>query len=534
MTQPAYIIKVYDDGNLLHTIIDKAELIHIKNVLNGVGSWNFLLPNTTTYNDITPHDTVKIYVEWGSVGAADPLIVGRVSKISGSAGEGKYKLYEGKDLGEILERRFKRENRWISTAASDIVEELADDLGLGKTEIAAETQTLTLVTEKENYYELLRRLSDFWVSSGVQLKKDFYVDIDNNLVWADRPLRDSGVESLTVGSNIDSYSVLSDVLSVKNKMYVYGSASASAAMPKDENWTESLDEWTKFYGTGTLVLDPSYKTAGSYSIRNFCQDIDGTQWCGMRRTTLPEYQCVSGIQEEQHNSFGRFKFDLYLFSAYGGNVNVRPELITNVDDADYFHKDYASIPVGSWNNFDLEIGIDTWLQHNSPDWRKIVGFAFRAYRATYGFDLIVDNVRFGNGYFYDFGEDGSSQTDYGLRELMHYDELLNSDGDCEKRAETLLYQLSDPVTRVDLKVKGNSNILIGDRIPLTIATEGISAQDFDVVTVEHNLNQNGWATSASLIDSGNTRELPPKNAFESINKQIKIQREIIRGTQIIR
>jgi len=104
------------------------------------------------------------------------------------------------------------------------------------------------------------------------------------------------------------------------------------------------------------------------------------------------------------------------------------------------------------------------------------------------------------------------------------DDKLHSDSDCQKRAETLLYQLKDTPTQITMTVNGNSNILIGDRLSITLANEGISAANYDVLAVEQIFDLNCWITRATMIDSANVRaemETSPLRTMRRLHKQLR-------------
>jgi hypothetical protein len=111
-------------------------------------------------------------------------------------------------------------------------------------------------------------------------------------------------------------------------------------------------------------------------------------------------------------------------------------------------------------------------------------------------------------------EDATSQSNYGVRELLHQDDNLWSDSDCTKRGQTLLYQNKDALSRLDITTKLNTNILIGDRLSITIPTEGISGQSFDIVSAEHDFAADKAITQASMLGTVSNRKLPIANQKE--------------------
>jgi hypothetical protein len=141
----------------------------------------------------------------------------------------------------------------------------------------------------------------------------------------------------------------------------------------------------------------------------------------------------------------------------------------------------------------------------------------------------IDGLYFGHGRWRSIVQDATSQTDYGIRELTHVDDKLESDVQCQQRGESLQYQLKLAPTRLDVTTPGNLNLLIGDRLTMTILPENISAAAYDIVTVEHSIDlANGFITKASMLNSSNIREVPAITTGDVMIQQYKRVREITR------
>lgn len=185
------------------------------------------------------------------------------------------------------------------------------------------------------------------------------------------------------------------------------------------------------------------------------------------------------------------------------------------DSANYFEADYNT--GGAWTFNELDLGTaheyhatrnpnGTWTKGGSANWWDIEHIQFRANWAVNNNFIYIDGLWFFPERWSDTASNAASQTSYGQRDLEVTDDKLHSDGDCEKRAETLLYQLKDPPTQIDLTVVGNTNVLVGDRLSMTIPAEGISAANYDVISVEHSFTNNGFITGAVMVDSGDVRK----------------------------
>jgi len=170
-----------------------------------------------------------------------------------------------------------------------------------------------------------------------------------------------------------------------------------------------------------------------------------------------------------------------------------------------------------------------WSSTGSPDWLDIRGF-----RITHTNDnntqstVRVDELHFTGGHYFSSATDATSKTNYGTCDLDVIDERLTSDSECQKRAEALLYQKKDPPIQIDVTVEGNNNILVGDRLSMTIPAEGITAQNYDVISVEQSLTGGegglGWMTKPTMLNTANIREPVEADVIRAlINAQKRIR-----------
>jgi hypothetical protein len=215
---------------------------------------------------------------------------------------------------------------------------------------------------------------------------------------------------------------------------------------------------------------------------------------------------MSGIKETTDNSFSKFKFDVQVD---GGFFTVCEVRALAPDTANYWswNMGLAGMPGFTTNTKTFNDGSEGHV--GNPKWTNITGFWFYVSAFTGGVhkNVWIDNLRLLGGRFYDvvqdgtvYGADATSIGLYDQRDGEFKDETLDSTTDATARANTLLYKLKDPPTQVDLVTLGNTNILPGDRLSLTIPSEGITGQSFDVLSVIHTFSQNeGFQTSASLM-----------------------------------
>jgi len=533
MTKPVYKVETLTGAVSDHTIEDEVVSLYFKDVLtDGVGTFSFTVPTKKNggyyYDDIALNDVVKIWLAYDSVGAT-PNFIGKVYTISTplNTQQGYVRIISGLSQGEVLLRRFKTNKYWLNTAVSGaggrIVNSIASDLSLGTGDIAADANTIDYEVRTKSYFDILRDIADYWVNAGTQLKYDFYVDVDNDLVWKARPIRTVGVETLTVGENIKSYSVIRDKKRVKNNITVYGAA--EKPYPDDYDWCESdSGNWTLDDGD-SLADDAASKQVGANSLRGYTGVGDDT--IQFHRHPSPPIHLAS-INEV---TFWR----AHSVAAFDDGPAIR---LQAPDSTNYFEYDFStgagdsawrqiSLSLGSGNVYNSEDNPNgEWVVTGSPNWWAIEGVEIFADFVPNDVYVWIDGLYFFPDRWSNTASNAASQTSYGQGDLIVKDDKLHSDSDCQKRGETMLYQLKDPPTQIDVVVEGNDNILIGDRLSMTIAAEGISAANYDVINVANFLDVKGWVTTASMVNSANTREAVTVDSVKAISDLRREMREL--------
>ncbi len=88
-------------------------------------------------------------------------------------------------------------------------------------------------------------------------------------------------------------------------------------------------------------------------------------------------------------------------------------------------------------------------------------------------------------------EPTSSQTSYGVRELVEVDEELHSDNECDLRAKALLAHLENPAEYITVRSTvidyGTNPLLAGDKIHVTLPNENVDA-DYRIISAEYRVN----------------------------------------------
>jgi hypothetical protein len=527
-------IEIYDtDGNLTQTITDDIKECHTKEIMtSGIGSFSFTLPAfknfNVVYDDIGNNYTAKIF--FGYNGSYTHKFTGRILPWTTVIAEDGWRMFEGKCLGEILERRFKYNKRWQAVEADDIVAEIASDLGLSSNiDLITDPETVTVRTS--SYFDLLKQISDYWVDAGTQIQMDFNIDKDNTLQWTNRPRRTgAGLETLVYGEAFQSYTLKYDIQPVKNKIIVYGAAKAPYPVTKD-GWTDALTNWAVTTGTLSLAdapaTAPNTPKAGTYWIK--C-DVNVTTKIGAFYRTIPRVYL---------RDINKLCFWHWLSSSTADTAQVQ---LYAPDEYNTFYSKIGALATGgvNWNDLSLgegaEYDIDEnpsgiWEKFGSPNWMDInaVGFLFHDAGGGVGdLDIYIDKLYFYPERWSAIAEDTvTSQPAYELREVEYTDDNLLSEDECLVRAETLLYQQKDRLMRLDFSVAGNINILLGDRFTLDLPPDNISAMDFDVVSVENHYSlDTGYQTVTHCIGGSVSRQLPALTTLDSIQRQITQNRDI--------
>jgi len=458
LTRPVYKIETYTGANLDHTIEKEEISLYFKEVVTeGVGVFSFTVPavkgspDPYYYEDIVEGDKVKIWMDYDSV-SGNPDFIGYVTRISGrmSTQEGFVRQISGLSQGEVLLRSLKKDTQWNAVGASTIVTALATDLGLGAGDIVADATAETIEVHTERYFDLLRRVSDYWANAGTQVKKDFYVDVDNDLVWKARPFRTVGVETLTQGDNIIRYNVVRDQNAVYNNIKVYGAAERpwSGSVSKD-GWTEATTDWTT---DGTLTANAVTVYMGTNSLRN---EQNASADSVFSRTNLGSVDLSGTYKKDFNKMVLATRFDC----AGAGTTFVRLWAQLETSGGNHFRKLYSFREnEDQWLVIEMCTGDDAdWAETGSPDWTDIndVELAFD-FSAAMGFQWFHFIDMF---YFTGARYEGSASSGSADRDLEVIYENLHSDGDCDKRAETLLYQKASIPIQIEITTPGNPNIL---------------------------------------------------------------------------
>jgi hypothetical protein len=546
---PVYKIEIWEPAgaSALYTFTSNVPSIHIKEIVtDGIGYFNFTLKTKLgtnySYNDIDLHDIVKIWLAYGTV-PTDPIFVGRVGNISAPMGtsQGYGRAISGLGQGEVLLNRLKKNKMWTATDATTIVSSFATDLSLGTsyTGDASDSTHVTMEVATKNYFELMQEISD-WYDAGNSIKKDFYVDIGDvghttgHLVWKTRPFRTTGVSTLTVGTNIIDYNVTRQKEPVKNSILVYGKAILMYPELQDE-WTDDYGgvihpNWSFTQGTA-LTLEAGDNKVGSHYVKlTGDKDLVALHTLATLKFEFPE-----NINQSKHGQYDTIA--LYARTpiiAPGNPFTIR----LHTDAANYFETIYNKATTTDWEYLEFPLGYTQtysedfpngiWTANGAPEW---IDLDYAVFYQEWDNQDETSSIRIDDLWFKprrprstpDPLTDAASIAAYGQRDLEVVDERMRTNAECTSRAQALLWQKKDAPIQIDITVIGDTNLLVGDRLSMTIPAENISASNYDVISVEHFMAKD-FTSKATMVNSGNIRAPIENNVTRSLirhNKAIR-------------
>ncbi len=565
---PYCVLKFYDSSDALqHTITNSASSVTTHQGLNeDLGFFTIQLPtkrgSTYTYYDIATNWTVKAWFGYPPIDTSGlPHFAGKVYQTTaGNLPEGYTRTITGKTLSDILQRRIKTREVYTDVDASAVIADVAAELSIyDAAKVVADTTHVTLTVDAENYLDLFKRVSDYWYDAGTQVKKDYYVDVENELVWKARPIRTTGVETLTLGQNILDYNIVRDGTQIKNHIQVYGRQVPFVGVNDAENrflvyyihgrktpvdgdsYTDDAG-WTDVKGVTSSANAAPVPAVGADYTR--CDSEDVNNDCEFHRHWSATPISCEGYDGYKALEFWGFRWgamDCYIrlycpsvFDYYElkmltvASAPDPQDAFGDVDSTWKFHR----YTIGAANTYDaITNPTGRWHATGSPNWEDIEGIEFQGWSGQMDMYMGIDGLCFNFGRWRYLAEDPASQASYGQHDMVVVNDSLNSDSQCETHSQTLLYQQKDPVIRLDCVLDGNTNVLIGDQIPVTIPAENISAQNFYVTAVEQHWTPNpqGWQTVATMLNTLNTRNAPATNDWAVVTKELKRAREIGKG-----
>jgi len=525
-------IVIQRSGSTLYDLSNIAEIIDMNLKLNAISDFYVTLPSQTAgktykYTDIALFDDVLIYLGKGHTLNPNPIMAGKITKITGEAGSNVSRTFHGKSYAEILERRFLTQ-MFYGSYASDIATQIAVACGLGTGSIVADTPFISENYDGISYLELLNRVSDFWFSAAM-VQKDWYVDATKNLIWKNRPFRTSGVEPITFGRNMLQPTVYYDLTTVKNNILCYGAQTRTEPLDNSsaDPYTEALTGWS---GNDCVpTLDTFFVKKGVYDIY-------------ITETTHPAPATWYAIFAVPTIVYGGTRKDgyknLHFFMRWRTSVtppnSITVELIMAGSGGNSF---ITTLPFAGysssndqWIEYNLALGPDqsgsltSLWQFNGVDsnnWNEsilAIRFGISLGTGPSSCDFLIDDFYFSQGRYRTATpvSDAGSITAYEQRDDTTLDDKLITDDSCVNRATSYLNMYRYPIIRIDWPMPLNLNVFPSDRLTLTVPNENITAQAFDVINVHHTIRNQSGLTQVQTSGTTNTRTLPCINQMEAL------------------
>jgi len=476
-----------------------------------VSSFDCLLQNFD--KKYSPGGTYPINVgDDGSIsvgrGANCPLILTlRVEEIEPmSSPVENYIRVKGRCWGEKIFRRVVTKT-YENQKGEDIVKDLIDYyVGLSHvrdlTELIEDTDTTYTLLEYENspVFDIVKYIAESADLAGV-IGYDFRVEPDGKFAFFPKNSKTSPV-SLAEKIEYSRYS--KDIHRIRNRIFVQGAAEKATPLDKDAD-TEDLTktdgpvdapdgQWISGTGCGNVYVETSvdHVIVGSKSLEHRTESLD--YWgCAV-------FIYAAG-KEVDANKFPSLTFQIKLQKDKNFAGSIKVELEDSAGSKVW--KEIAATP-DKWSLQSFAAGkknSDQWTHsvfNAQPfNWGSIKKIFFYAYFGSGSGtgSFWIDNFFFNHCRWearrpLEEEEPTSSQTAYGVRELVEVDEELHSDNECDLRAKALLAHLENPAEYITVRSTvidyGTDPILAGDKIHVVLPNENIDS-DFRVISVEYHV-----------------------------------------------
>ncbi len=417
-----------------------------------------------------------------------------------------YIRVKGRCWGERIFRRVVSKT-YENQKGEEIVKDLIDYyVGLSHvrdtTELIENTDTTYTLLEYENspVFDILKYIAESADKTGV-IGYDFRVAPDGKFEFFPR---NSKTSSVSLSEKIEYSRYSKDIHRIRNRIIVYGAAEKATPTDKDAN-TEDLTkidgpvdapdgQWTSGTGQGNVYIETTEVIVGSKSLEHKTESSD--YWgCAV-------FTYATG-KEVDANKYPSLTFQIKLEEEanFDGSVSI----VLYDSWGSMVSKELGVTP-GKWSLQSFAVGkknSDQWTHsvfNSQPfDWSTVKTILFYANFAGVGGvgtgNFWIDNFFFNHCRWearrpLASQEPTSSQTAYGVRELVEVDEELHSDNECDLRAKALLAHLEEPAEFLTIRSTvidyGTDPILAGDKIHVVLPNENINS-DFRIVSVEYHV-----------------------------------------------
>lgn len=480
---------------------------------NEVSSFSCLLQNFDKKYTETYPITVGVN---GSLsigrGANCPLIATiRVEEVTcESSSIENYLRVKGRCWGEKLFRRVITKT-YENQKGEAIVKDLIDYyVGLShvrdSTELIEDTDTTYTLLEYENtpVFDVLKYVASSADKNGA-VGFDFRVEPDAKFAFFPKNSKTSPV---SLSDLIESSEYRRDIHRIRNRIMTYGAREKPYPLDVDgQPWSDSLTEdltqveywlehtlgkWEPMTGNTTMSIETSNVFQGSNCVKATC-------------TAYMYYVSFWWVFPDNYVNANQYPALVFAIKADNSHtLNHSIELHDGTGDDNVVWRGFTIPKAGEWQIIKLELGknhVDEWTESsfNISDfrWDLIRGVRFIVNQKSGQFgDVWVDIFHFGKGRWnarrpLEAQEPTSSQTAYGVRELVEVDEELHSDNECDLRAKALLAHLENSAESITIRSTvidyGTNTLLPGDKIHVTLPNENIDA-DYRIASVEYRVN----------------------------------------------
>ncbi len=398
-----------------------------------------------------------------------------------------YVTVSGRDWGERLFREYVTEG-YSLMKGEEIVKHLLDyHSGLPHVRSGAELVENTDTTftrldyENKQAWEILKQIAQDSDKAGA-IGYDFRVAPDGHFEFFHRGAKTSPISLV---ERIEEAETESDILSVRNKVTIYGAATKSTPTDVDgtvESLTTASGYWTgsggslaldatKVYGSATSSIKNTTGTAyAAVSIFYFNATINGNLYPKLFLALLRDDLVKSeGFLVILHDSSSR---------VCGRNISNVNSISTSND----------------WSTFQLDVGVDhaiDWAAAADFDWENIRTVTVTAFLITAGVSGQVwhGQLYFTGARYSNMQTDAASINTYGERQYVDIVEDLYSDNECMLRAKSILAYKKQAKTSLVVRSTvldyGASPVLPGDMIAVTLPNESIDSMNFLAKSVDY-------------------------------------------------
>jgi hypothetical protein len=445
------------------------------------------------------------------------LFCGRVETLKAldKGARGNTVVLNGRCYGEELFRRTVNRT-FFNMKGEDIVKYVIENYTSlkhvrGSTELVEATDTTytELNFENTSVFDVLKHIANTADKSGV-IGFDFRITYDGKFEFFQRGSRTS---PCSIQDLIEEAEYSVDIHRIRNKIIVRGAD--LACLPRNQDrWTEPGSDPPPYWEAVTpntyvsrISSNPT-PVKGSYAVKIW-GDGTGTQYAEARRTLTDENSAPTTVSLDSNK-----KLRFYVYVPHAMALKLR--LYT--DDNNYFRTADNYDSGGSaqgWFSREIPLGKDAeqtndnpngyWVKVGYPDWKNISKIGFWTVWTTGDTRmLVIDWLYFDKMPFEAIAQNTSSQSAYGLRELVVKDDELYSDSECSRRASALLDYYRNPVETIVAKSSvldpANNRFLPGDKITVSLPKENISNAVYRIESVEHYFNgkDNEWITTLTL------------------------------------